>query len=497
MSFLRKAAGFVARRLAAFAEWEAGRIGGNRDRGYLPGFVQDAVEDLDQASRDEMVRKSRYWEKNDGICNRCADIWEQYTVGSRGLVHTPASSSPEFNAVAADAWSRWSQFPDLSSRMDLASVQSLTSYRWFWDGEISILKTRGSTGRPRIQLIECQRIATPHDAVGDDIHDGVQVDANGRPITYFIQNSFRGDVFAPRPAEAVIRIFEPSRVGQLRGFPILAPVLNDVHDLDDLEKLEMRAAKDAARRVWGVKRKGASAGDISALRRERLNLTGQTSTGTATTESRDTYFRKVLGGETAYMEPEEEMELFASTRPSDAVREHWDHVISKICAGAGIPRLLVLPKSMQGTVTRADLDAAAAFFRSRSAVLIKAFTEVYIYVIGAELRTNVKLASLAPPDWFLVNVRPPKGANVDVGRNSSAMIAELEAGTLTYESVMGDAGEDWRAYLRQRAEERRFIRDLATEFDLDPQEIAGLKAVADAQKVEQQSKMLADAAPVA
>lgn len=487
MNPLRKAAGWVAQKLLTFAEWEAAKIGGNRDRGYLPGYVQDSRLDLDQASRDELVRKSRYWEKNDGICNRLADIWDQYTVGPRGLVHTPASSNPEFNALATEAWSRWSEFPDLSSRMTLGAIQSLTSYRWFWDGEISILKTRGSTGRPRIQLIECQRIATPTGAVSEDIHDGVKVDSNGRPVSYFIQNSFRGDEFAERPAESVIRIFEPSRPGQLRGFPVLASVLNTIQDLDDLQKLEMRAAKDAARRVWGVKRKGAAPANISELRRERLNITGQTSTGTATTESRDTYFRKVLGGETAYMEPDEEMEMFASQRPSEAVRDYWDFLISKICAGAGIPRLLVLPKPMQGTVTRADIDAATSFFRSRSSVLIKAFTDVYIYVIGAELQTNPAMARVAPPDWYRVNVRPPKCANVDVGRNSSAMIGELEAGTLTYESVMGDAGEDWRSYLRQRAEERRYIRDLATEYDLDPQEIAGLKAVADAARAEQQS----------
>lgn len=485
MNLLRAAAGWVAQRLGAFADWEAARIGGSRDRGYVPGYVQDARLDLDQASRDEMVRKSRHWEKSDGICNRCADVWEQYTVGPRGLVHTPATSSEAFNALASDAWSRWSEFPDLSSRMHLGEIQSLASYRWFWDGEISILKTRGSTNRPRIQLIECHRIATPRFEVGEDIHDGVRVDENGRPVSYFIQNSFNGDLFVERPAETVVRIYEPSRANQLRGFPIMASVLNTVHDLDDLQKMEMRAAKDAARRVWGVKRKGGSA-DISALRRERLNITGQTSTGTATTESRDTYFRKVLGGETAYMEPEEEMELFASQRPSDAVRDYWDFLISKICAGAGIPRLLVLPKSMQGTVTRADLDAAAAFFRSRSAVLIRAFTDIYVYVIGSELRTNPAMAKVAPSDWFRVNVRPPKGANVDVGRNSQAMIGELEAGTLTYETVLGDAGEDWRAYLRQRAEERRYIRDLAIEFDLNPQEIASLKSVGEVARLEQQ-----------
>lgn len=476
MNVFRRALLRVADRLASLALWEgATRV--SRDRGYLHTYVQDPRLDLDQASRHELVGKSRYWEKNDGFCNRLADIWEQYTVGPNGLVYTPASSREDFNALAAEAWNRWSEFPDLASRMTIGQLQSLASYRWFWDGEISLLKTRGESGRPRIQLIECQRIATPDSFRWSDsqlIHDGVRVDRNGRPVSYYIRDGFADDEWVERPAETVIRIFEPSRPGQLRGFPLLSAVLNTIQDLDELQLLEMRAAKSAARQVWAVKRKGGSF-DPAEVRRSRLNVPGSTSTGAPTTEQRDAYYRKALGGETVAMEPDEEMNLFTSSRPSVASQEYWDYLISRICAGTGIPKLLVTPRSMQGTVTRADLDVAAAFFRSRSSVLIAAFRRVYEYVIGSELQTNVRLARVAPPDWMRVTVRPPRAVNVDVGRNTTAMVSELEAGALTYETVIGDAGEDWRSYLRQRAKERAYIHELATEYNLDPQEIAGLK----------------------
>jgi len=493
---IQRAASWAATKLIALAQWEGARQY-SRDRGYIPGNIQDARLDLDKMSRTEMVRKTRYWEKNSGICNRCADIWEQYTVGPRGLVFTPATSSVEFNTLAAESWSRWSEFPDISSRMTLGQIQSLTAYRWFWDGEISILKTRGATGRPRIQLLECDRIADPDKNPNQSsTHDGVMVDQNGRPVSYFIRDKFSDASVREIPAEFLIRIYEPSRPNQLRGFPLLAPVLNVIQDLDELCTLEMRAAKSAARVVWGVNKKGG-AFDPTTLRRERLSLTGATSSGTATTEARNNYLRDVLrGAETVALEEGEEMKLYTSSRPSVAVQEFWDHLISIVCAGCGIPRLLVLPKSMQGTVTRADLDVSAAFFRSRSAVLIDAYRKVYEYVIGTETQTNPRLAMLAPADWMRVNVRPPKSPNVDVGRNSSAMISELEAGVLTYETIMGDSGEDWRDYLRQRAIERRYIRDLAEEFDVDPQEIAGLKPVADIQKAEGSSQS-SDAAPVA
>lgn len=472
MNAFRRALAGLGGFLTSLAYYEAAKQS-SRDRGYLPGEVVDARVDLSQCSRHELVRKSRYWEHNDGICNRAADIWEQYLVGPYGFAYTPATSSPEFNALATEAWERWSEFADLSSRMDVGQLQSLCAYRMFWDGEISILKTRGESGRPRIQLIECQRIASPTQApTPETIHDGVRVDRYGRPVSYFIRDSFDGDEYVERPAEAVIRIFEPSRVGQLRGVPILSPVLNTIQDLEDLQTLEMRAAKSAAKRVWHVKRKTGTAPDIERMRRERATLAGSTSTGTSTSENRDTYFSRALGGETTFTETDEDVKLLESQRPSVAVQSYWDFLINKVCTGSGIPRLLVLPQSMQGTVTRADLDAAAAFFRSRSVGLTKAFRQVYVYVIGAEMQFNRDLARLAPKDWYRVNVRPPRSVNVDVGRNSSAMISELAAGSLSFESVMGDAGADWRQHLRQRAIERRYIRDLAKEFDLDPQEIA-------------------------
>lgn len=471
MNVFRRALAGVGGFLQSLAYWEAA-IPASRDRGYLPGQVVDAHVDLSQCSRHELVRKSRYWEHNDGICNRMADVWEQYLVGPRGFAYTPATSSREFNEVATEAWNKWSEFADLSSRMHVGQLQSLAACRFFWDGEISILKTRGESGRPRVQLIECQRIGNPIASIGESIYDGVRVDKNGRPVSYFIRNSIDGDDYAERPAEALIRIFEPSRPGQLRGVPLLAPVLNLIQDLSDLQTLEMRAAKSAAKRVWHVKRKGGEAPDIARMRRERATASGSTSTGGTTLENRDVYFHRVLGGETTFTETDEDVRLLESQRPSVAVQSYWDFLISTICAGAGIPRLLVLPQSMQGTVTRADLDVAATFFRSRSAVLLEAFRQVYVYVIGAEMQFNRDLARLAPKDWNRVNVRPPRAVNVDVGRNSNAMISELAAGALNFEEVLGDAGVDWRDHFRQRAEERRYIRALASEFGIEPNELA-------------------------
>ena len=133
---------------------------------------------------------------------------------------------------------------------------------------------------------------------------------------------------------------------------------------------------------------------------------------------------------------------------------------------------------MQGTVTRADLDVMATFFRSRSSVLASKFTDVYEYVMGWAV-ANVLDVSDPPPDWRRVTVRAPRSVNVDVGRNAQALIAEYAAGWRTLESICAELGEDWVEVLRQRAVERKEARELEQEFGLAPGELisAALEAI--------------------
>ena len=138
-----------------------------------------------------------------------------------------------------------------------------------------------------------------------------------------------------------------------------------------------------------------------------------------------------------------------------------------------ISALLVFPFSLQGTVTRADLDTAAAFFRSRSAVFAAVIREIYIWVMGWAVKYDRALDG-APENWWQVTIRPPKAVNVDTGRQSQAVLEELEAGTRTYQDVCAELGHDWRHVLRQKAVEAKFINDLADEFDVTREQIAQL-----------------------
>jgi lambda family phage portal protein len=462
--------------------YEAG-VRWSEKRSFRPAWYQDARYDADGPSLQVMRERSRYFERNNPIVNKLADLFEEYTCGSNGIQMMPASSDSKWNLAAKEDWDRHCQFPDLVSLQAMATLQSLSSRTWFIDGGCFILKTRSDAPpfRPRAQLIEYHRLGTPTDYRGGKIQEGVEFNDRGRPINYYLWIGWNDEGYTPVPAANVIHLWEPSRTGLVTGVPFLHPCLLQLHDLDDLWIMEMEAAKLVSRAAATVETKS---GEINAedLRRQRFGIgtnntaTAGTSGGSATT--RDRFIKEVLGVDTIALKEGEKLNLIASQRPGVMQQWLWEYQAQLICAGVGISKQLVFPSSMQGTVTRADLDTANTFFQSRFAVLASAWSEYYRYYIDwASVYGNPALTN-RPSDWWKVNSRAPRAVNVDVGRNSAAMLAELAAGATTLEDIYLPLGKDYRDRIRQRAREVAEIklaaRAASQEFGIEvkPGEVA-------------------------
>ena len=245
---------------------------------------------------------------------------------------------------------------------------------------------------------------------------------------------------------------------------MLYPVMNDLHDLEDLQMLEMDAAKEHASITSIVK---TASGELPAanIRSARFRLPGTDKSSEGSARTKAQYYEDVFRGKAKVMQRDDDYQQFMSSRPSVAQRDHWNFLIAKVCVGWGISKQLVFPESMQGTVTRADLDVCSAYFKSRFSVLSGHWTRVYRNHIDWARRNEIELSD-APADWWRVNVRPPRAPNVDVGRNSNALVAEYQAGWRTLESICGELGEDWRNVLAQRSAEIEYATALAAERGL-------------------------------
>lgn len=455
-----------------FARYEGGRRWQYGDRSYIWSYVTDARFDANQATRIELVRKARYFEQNCALVQRLADLWEQYTVGVNGLVLSPDSDDEEWNIAASEWFDEWGMYPDLVTLQNWATLQSLISRTWFIDGEIFIIKTRGETPpfRPRIQLIEGHRVGTPPGMLGQEgqaIIDGVQIDKKGRPTAYWVQSGISAENYISVPAENMIHVFEPSRPGMYRGLTHFYAVMNPLHDLDDLERLEMQVAKELAKWDRIIKRpQGEMANDAQEWDKQTQSADQSSGLNPATQ-----YYKREFGASTKVMFSQDEIEQQIPQRPSVAQQWYWDYLAEKVCTGsAGIPLILVYPDKAQGTVYRGALDMAAGTFRCRSALLSTAAKAVWTYVIGSGSNQDRRIAN-KPVDWTSLIARYPRAVNVDVGRNSNAMLAELAAGTRTWQDIYAETGDDWKQKLRQRAREVAFIKKLGKEFDVEPGQI--------------------------
>jgi capsid protein len=263
----------------------------------------------------------------------------------------------------------------------------------------------------------------------------------------------------------VVHIFEPSRAGQFRGLPMLYPVMNDLHDLDDLQLLEMKAARDAAE-VSNVIT--TAAGELTI---GDLNASGGAIAASADPAQKQCYYQDTIGGRTLVLQNGDSIQQFRSTRPEVATREYWVGLEHKVCAGTGIARQLVYPESIQGTVERSVLDMQNSWFMVRCSVLAGSFIRIREYVLSIGSSTELRLSD-PPANWRAVSWRGPRAVNVDVGRQSQAMLNELAAGVRTREGIWAEVGRDWKIETRQKAAEEKYLDSLAAEFGLPVERIA-------------------------
>ena len=450
------------------------------NRRTIQASVQSARLDISPFERLRMVAISRELERGDALVNRFLDLAEQYSVGPNGLRLRPASADAEWAKLARLEFEGWMPYADIASRQGWSQLESLILRLMLVDGEIFIFLTESEeSGRPRVQLLETQCVATPPHLrayEGRQIVEGVELDANGRPTAYWVALQSAPSPYVGFnqqwervPAEQIIHVFEPSRPGQVRGLPIFYPVINDILDLQELQGLEMLAAKDAAETSKVINNETGEAHQETSGIGDSLRRRVAAAAAPETEEQRQAYYQQAIGGKTVVLKRGDDMKQFESQRPSVAVQQFWDYVGARAMAGAGLPIEIIIMKSLQGTMTRAALDMANAWFRSRSAALVGHLGRVYEHVIERSHAQGF-LPSL-PADWRKFRYTPPRSINVDVGRQSVALINEWKAGWRTLDEIANQLGYEWEEILEQKAREMAFAKELAARYGIDRAEL--------------------------
>jgi hypothetical protein len=462
--------------------WE-GAVRWSPNRSSLPEEPpRDARFDLSNWDLQELIRKNRYFQKNGpAVYIRLQTLFAQYTVGSEGIKIVPATSNLDFNANVAEAWGEACKNLEISGK-SYAKASEEGAHSLFGDGSFFVIKVAidgpKEAGKPQKQpkvwLVERHRVATPptlSDKEGKTIFNGIEMDPTQRfPVAYHVRSA---DTYTRYEAKDVEHVFDSTRPGQIDGVPMLAPAINLLNDLFDLQALQMKKAKAAADAANIIKRKGGEATDEDLLR-STGEVTTENSQGTSTTEDRLRRYRESHGGSWSILDKDEELSQFKSESPSVTEQWHWRKTESDVCAIAGSSIQLVYPESIQGTVQRGDIEVAAATYRGFSCLQGEHWGNVYLWWLEWAVRNDPRLKN-KPEDYKKFETRPPRGPDVDVGRNSKADITEVEAGLQTYRTYYAKRQMDYRPELRQKAVEAKYIADLAKEFGIEKSEISTIQ----------------------
>ena len=278
----------AARELLSVVNSGYGNYGANLTKKSMRGWmyyggspkedIEDNINVLRQRSRDAYM----------GIPTAAAAIKTMRTnVVAAGLVPAPKldadylgmtqEQANQLQAQIIREYSLWADTPDCdAARMDnFYQLQKLAFISYLLSGDVyALLQFREPTPRQpyalRVQLIEADRVCSPdgYDRLSpctvqnhrvQRIVQGVETDAQGAVIAYWICSRHpleRASSQAPegmhwQRVEAwgettgrrnILQVRTPERIGQVRGVPILAPVLEALKQMGRYTDAEITAA---------------------------------------------------------------------------------------------------------------------------------------------------------------------------------------------------------------------------------------------------------------
>jgi capsid protein len=428
--------------------------------------------EMNESTRLELVRLSRWLEKNNGFYKQIIRDTAIYAVGD-GYTLQCLGGDGEWQSLIETEWQQESVSPEVTGRFSLLESITIICETVDRDGEIFAIKTI-IDGEPKFQLIETHRVSTPIKMVGrKDIVDGIQYNKVGRPVAYFVEQANGHERI---PAASMMHIYDPEHASAGRAYPPHQHAINNLRDEMDLLSFEKLAAKDNSR-VSRILQTADPTPDI-----------GDVGLGTPTTgpmqQTQPEVLSRSLGGVTAVLAPNEKLVEHTPARPTAAFNGFIEHLRRDSIMG-GMPYEFVAdPNKLGGSSARLVVSKAGRYIGRRQNVIITRFLSPYfIFWCGT------KIASGALPsakNWWRTDWQCPKPVTIDQGRDSANNREDIKMGLRTPQEVFGENGVNYERAMIQKAQALAIRDRIAKAFNIDPERLLSLKSIAEIQTDGQQ-----------
>lgn len=449
--------------------FEAARYSIHRTRVDAPP-PDDFRRELNESARRELVRLSRWLEKNNGFYRQIIKDTSIYTVGE-GIFLQALGGDSAWQSLCEAEWVSDCENPEVTNRFSMLECLYIICETIDRDGEIFVIKTKRNK-QPKFQLVETHRIESDPKMVGTpNLNDGILFDDFGKPVFYFVKQA--NGSYSRIPAASMMHIYDPQHASMTRSYPTYQHAIVNLRDEMDLLAMEKIAAKDNSR-VSRILRTADPTADIGDL-----GLGTPTNTIQANLSTDPNVLSRAIGGVTAVLNPNEELVEHTPARPTTAFNGFIEHLRRDSVMGGPPYEFIADSTKLGGTTARLAVAKAGRYFTRRQMVIISRFLRVYF-----QYWASVKIANGSLPDavnYWKSDWQVTKPVTVDNGRDSANARADLQMGIRTPQDVFQENGTEFERSMVQKAK-AIVIRDkVARQYNIDPERLLSLKSVAEIQ----------------
>lgn len=467
---------------------------------YNPGsgdVNDDTISDL-----PTLRSRSRDLTRNTPIAGGAINTMVTYVVGT-GLTMRSAIDGNKLGLSGQEAglwqddvntrFQAWAESPDCDAArgINFYGIQALAFRSMLESGDVGALLSQAERfGRlhPVVQLIEADRISNPNDRRDtDSLIAGVEIDGMGAPFRYHVCNQHPTqwkpgikkswtaiDAFGEQTGRRnFIHLFERRRPGQVRGVPILAPVIEPLKQLARYTEAELQAAVVSGAFAIFLKMDPEAFSDL-------FDDSGRKNYIDSASSWNGKYPPSGLDGpgKAVNLLPGESIEDSNPGRPNSEFDPFVQAILRQIGVELGLPfEVLIKHFTSSYSAARAALLDAWRVFRVRRELLAAYFCQpIYEDWLSREIASGNIMARGFFEDpliryyWCNADWIGDGPGSIDPAKEADAAQKRIDMGisTIAAESILHDGGDWWTKHKQRTNEHRQRVG-----ADLDVQNING------------------------
>lgn len=420
---------------------------------------------VEVANASRILRdRARDLVRNNPYAARIVDVWTGNAVGC-GI------TTRWQDARQRAAWARWAETPacDAEGALSWPGMQALAMRAVVESGEVLIrrIPTRLSAANPlgfALQVLEADHIDTAKNSATEPlIVQGIELDAYGRPVAYWLFPQHPGGNYVPGrglmqsvrvAAEDIIHVYRRRRPGQLRDVTWLAPILTKLRNLDTYEGALLDKATVEAMFTLSVTNPDAEdrvTGKDSALMRDAQgNAIEALETGTI-----------------LYGHGNRNIEQISPTGGGSHLG-YARRTLEAASVGTGLTY-----DQVTGDLTKANYSSLRAGKIEHRRLVEQVQWHMLVPMLVARVAEWFHAGGIRAGLWepglpLGATHTPPAHEMIDPLKDTLALIAQVRAGFVKPQDAVAAFGEDWQDHVEQLRAAFTTLTAAGLIFDIDP-----------------------------